>query len=217
MVTIKPSKQRRMVHQAPDHVRYKMFAAPLSDPLIASQGVKTLPVRSGDTIRVMRGDHKGFEGKITRVSRREYRVYVEGLTREKTDGTAVFVALHPSKVMITTLNLDDKWRKKIIERKKGVAEKAEKAKPARRKAPEKIIGAPQPVPKPLKIEGKKVAKEEVAVKEEPKKAVGPRRKTTRKRAPKQEAVKEPEEEEPKTKPKRTRSKRKAAEKSEGGE
>jgi large subunit ribosomal protein L24 len=67
----------------------------------------------------MRGDHKGFEGKITRVERKEYRIYVEGLRREKVDGTTISVPIHPSKVMITDLNLEDKWRRQILERKKG--------------------------------------------------------------------------------------------------
>lgn len=205
MLTTKPSKQRKMLHQAPDHVRYKMFAAPLSDPLIASQGIKTLPVRSGDTIRVMRGDHKGFEGKVTRVNRREYRVYVEGLTREKVDGTTVFVALHPSKVMITNLNLDDKWRKKIIERKKGTEKKGKKEKPMRKKVPEKVMETPTPAAKSMEIE------------EKPKKAVRRPRKPAEKRVTKKETVKEPEKERPKARQKRSRTKREGIEKSEGGE
>ncbi|MDQ7033234.1 MAG: 50S ribosomal protein L24 [Desulfonauticus sp.] len=114
----KPSKQRKRLYQAPDHIRHKLMAAPLSPGLKASHNVKSLPVRKGDTVRIMRGDHKGFEGKITRVDRKNYRIYVEGLTREKVDGTTIFVPIHPSKVMITKLNLDDKWRKKVLERKK---------------------------------------------------------------------------------------------------
>ncbi|MEX2689585.1 MAG: 60S ribosomal protein L26, partial [Candidatus Njordarchaeum guaymaensis] len=31
-------------------------------------------------------------------------------------GSTIFIPIHPSKVMITKLNLSDKWRKKIIER-----------------------------------------------------------------------------------------------------
>lgn len=116
--TTKPTKQRKLLYQAPDHIRYKHFAAALSQKLKASHGINALPVRSGDTVKIMRGDHKGFEGKITRVDRQAYRVFVEGLTSEKVDGTAVFVPIHPSKVMITNLNLDDKWRKAILERKK---------------------------------------------------------------------------------------------------
>lgn len=101
-------------------------------------------MRTGDTVKVMRGDNKGFEGKITRVDRRKYRVYVEGLTREKVDGSAIFVPVHPSKVMITNLNLDDKWRKKIIQRRKEAQEKlaaeiAEKPKKKAEKAGVEIV------------------------------------------------------------------------------
>ncbi|MEM2561334.1 MAG: 50S ribosomal protein L24 [Candidatus Bathyarchaeia archaeon] len=114
----KPSKQRKRLFQAPDHIRYKHLSAPLSPELRKEHGIQSLPVRSGDTVRVMRGDYKGFEGKVLRVDRKEYRIYIEGLTREKVDGTTVLVPIHPSKVMITKLNLDDKWRKNILERKK---------------------------------------------------------------------------------------------------
>jgi large subunit ribosomal protein L24 len=121
----KPTKQRKMLYQACDHLRRKFLAAPLSPELRKSKGIKTLPVRKGDAVRIMRGDHKGFEGKIARIDRKKYRIYVEGLTREKVDGTTIFVPLHPSKVMIKNLNLDDGWRKKILERKKLAPEKIE--------------------------------------------------------------------------------------------
>jgi len=83
----------------------------------------------------MRGDYKGFEGKVTRVDRGEYRIFVEGVTREKVDGSTALIPIHPSKVMITRLNLDDKWRREILKRKGGVAEKAELAE-------EKIVEEP---------------------------------------------------------------------------
>jgi len=114
--TSKPSKQRKLVYQAPDHSRRKLFSALLSPQLRASHGTKNFPVRNGDTVRIMRGDHKGFEGKITKMGRAECRIYVEGLTREKVDGTAISVPIHPSKVTITSLVLDDKWRKKALEK-----------------------------------------------------------------------------------------------------
>jgi ribosomal protein L24 len=60
------------------------------------------------------------------------------VTREKVDGTQTPVPIHPSKVMITRLNLDDKWRKKILKR-KGVNEKAEisKEEPPKKEAKKK--------------------------------------------------------------------------------
>jgi large subunit ribosomal protein L24 len=121
-----PTKQRKMVYGAPDHVRHRLLAGHLSRSLRDSHGVRSLAVRTGDTVRVMRGDHRGVEGKITRVDLTKYRVYVEGLTREKVDGTTVFIPIHPSKVVVTHLNLEDKWRKKILETKKERRSKLEK-------------------------------------------------------------------------------------------
>jgi large subunit ribosomal protein L24 len=207
----KPTKQRKMQYEAPAHVRHRLLAAHLSKDLRTSHQIKSLPVRSGDTVRIMRGDHRGVEGKITRVDLAKYRIYVEGLTREKVDGTPVFLPVHPSKVVITNLNLDDKWRKKILETKKE-----------RRKTPEKAAEKPEaiPVEKPIEaIEVEKTVEEKPAPKEKtPRKRITrKKRKTPTKRVSektKPEAV--PTEKEEKTRPKRKvkRSKRKTAKKTE---
>jgi large subunit ribosomal protein L24 len=126
MKTTKPTKQRKRLYQAPLNERYKRFSAPLSSKLKESHGTNSVPVRNGDTVMIMRGDRKGSEGKVTQINRKKYRIFIEGATREKVDGTSIPVPIHPSKVMITRLNLDDKWRKKILER-KGVTEEAEVA------------------------------------------------------------------------------------------
>jgi ribosomal protein L24 len=72
----------------------------------------------------VRGDRKGFEGKVSGVDRTKYRIFVEGVTREKVDGTTMLIPIHPSKVTITRLNLDDKWRRKTL-KKEGISEEAE--------------------------------------------------------------------------------------------
>lgn len=74
-------------------------------------------MKTGDSVRIMRGDRKGFEGKITRVDRGNYRIFIEGVTREKVDGSTVQIPIHPSKVMLTNLDLDDKWRRETMKRK----------------------------------------------------------------------------------------------------
>ena len=129
-----PGKQRKKLFNAPAHLRHKLMAAPLSNELAASRGAKTLPVRKGDTVRIQRGDNKGFEGKVSRVDTKEYRIYIEGFTREKVDGTNIFLPIHPSKVQIRNLNLDDKWRKDIILGRKKEIEKPEKKEKAKSKA-----------------------------------------------------------------------------------
>ena len=212
----KPGKQRKSLYNAPAHLRHKFMAVPLSPELISSKGTKALPVRKGDTVRVMRGDHKGFEGKVSRIDLKRYRIFIEGLTREKVDGTNIFVSVHPSKVMIKNLKLDDKWRKGIVERKKElelpkkekevvkIAEKppkkaveAKKAKAVKKKA----VVQEKPAEKATKPARKEVQKKSVAKKKKEKKT---KEKETAKKEEKQKAAKKP------------RAKRKTASKTEGG-
>ena len=207
MQTLKPGKQRKMLYQAPDHKRHKHFGAHLSPELQASQKVKTLPVRSGDTVRVVRGDHKGFEGKVSRIDSNKYRIYIDGLTREKVDGSSIFVPVHPSKIVIKSLVLDDKWRKKIIERKRATHKKVEKA-------------AEKPKREPVEIK-KEITEEKAEEKVETERAKEEKPSGRKKRAlrkpkaanTKEEAVTKKEE---KPKEKKARTKRKSAKKSEGG-
>jgi len=138
--TTQPRKQRKMLYQGPAHLRHKTLSAPLSPSLKASHKVNSVPIRSGDTVRVMRGDRKGTEGKVTRIDQKKYRIFIEGITREKVDGTTTLIPIHPSKLMITSLNLDDKWRRKSL-KVEAVAEEAEKPeapkKERKRKKPQK--------------------------------------------------------------------------------
>jgi large subunit ribosomal protein L24 len=64
----------------------------------------------------MRGEFAGHEGKVVEVDMKKIRIYVEGVTRRKADGTEVYVPIHPSNVMIIELGEVDEVRKKILER-----------------------------------------------------------------------------------------------------
>ena len=120
-VSRQPRKVRKKYYNKPLHNRHKDMRAPLSPELRAEYGIKKLPVRKGDTVVIMRGSFKGHEGKVVRVDLKRRRVFVEGATRTKADGSEIFVPIHPSKVMITKLDLSDKLRKRIIERIRGGA------------------------------------------------------------------------------------------------
>lgn len=120
------------------------FSARLSPGLVKEYNVRSMPIRKGDTVIVARGIFKDIEGKITRVDREKAAVYVEGVTREKSDGNTIFVPIHSSKVIITKLNLDDDWRRDIIERKafKPPAEAVEKPKTrTRKRSPKKTASS----------------------------------------------------------------------------
>jgi large subunit ribosomal protein L24 len=206
-----PRKQRRRFHNAPAHLRHKFMAAPLSPELISSKGAKTLPVRKGDTVRVMRGDHTGFEGKVSRVDLKRYRIFLEGLTREKVDGTNIFVSVHPSKVMIKNLKLEDKWRKAIVEGK-------EELELPKEKKVEKVVEKPPKKAKAVKAKKGKSAEEKAVVPEKPaKKAPKASKKKVQKPAAKKKKEEKPAKKEKKPKEaKKPRAKRKTTSKTEGG-
>jgi large subunit ribosomal protein L24 len=208
-----PSKQRKMHFNAPAHIRHKFMSAPLSKELAASKGTKTLPVRKGDTVRIQRGDNKGFEGKISRVDTKAYRIYIEGLTREKVDGTNIFLSTHPSKVQIRNLNLDDTWRKDILTRKKGVEkpERTEKPKVKPAKA-EKTQPKVEETKEEKPVEAPQM--EEEAAPEVAKENPAPAKKTAAKKPAVKTATskKAPAEKEAAPKP---RAKRKASENTQG--
>ncbi len=127
-----PKKQRKIFFNLPLHQRWHLLNAPLAPELRKELGIKRLPVRKGDIVRIMRGDWKGHEGKVVDVDLKRCRIYVEGVTIRKADGTEVFYPIHPSNVMIVKLGSIDEVRKKIIERRRKAREelvKMGKAKP----------------------------------------------------------------------------------------
>ena len=125
-LTTKPSKQRKYLYQAAAHRVRKLLSAPLSEELRTAQGRRSYPVRRGDTVKIVRGDFAGIEGKVATVDTRRQRLFVEGVSREKVAGTSTNVSVHSSKVMITKLNLDDKWRAESVKISAGTkTEKAE--------------------------------------------------------------------------------------------
>ena len=120
--TLKPGKQRKLAFNAPSHIRRKLLAAPLSSGLRERYGARSFPVKKGDTVKILRGDFSGIEGKVSETNTEQARIFVEGVTREKVSGTSTKVSVHVSKVMITNLNLDDKWRAQSLERRKRTRE-----------------------------------------------------------------------------------------------
>lgn len=115
----KPKKQRKFMRTAPLHLRRKLMASHLSAELKKQYNTRSMPVRKGDDVVVMRGRFKKRSGKIARLDTKKYRVYIEGIMVKRTDGTERQAPLHSSKLKITKLNLQDKKRVKALKRKGG--------------------------------------------------------------------------------------------------
>jgi large subunit ribosomal protein L24 len=91
------------------------FGSQLSPELKERHGKRSARPRVGDTVKIVRGEFKDIEGKITRVDPTAGLVMVEGVTREKLKGGTSPVPIHSSNVVITALALEDKLRKRKLE------------------------------------------------------------------------------------------------------
>jgi len=113
----KPSTVRKQQKNAPIHIRRKYLSAPLSPTLKTQYGTRTLTVVENDTVSITKGDRKLAEGKVLRVNTNNGKLYIEGITRTRLDGSTVQLPVRAENVMITKLNLDDNRRKAVLERK----------------------------------------------------------------------------------------------------
>ena len=120
--TRKPSTARRNMYNAPNHKKRKYLSAPLSPNLRAEYGTRSMPVIADDTVSITKGDRKLAEGRVLRVNTKDLKIYVEGVTRTRQDGSTVQIPIRAENVMITRLNLDDVRRRDILERKSFSAE-----------------------------------------------------------------------------------------------
>lgn len=75
-----------------------------------------MPVRRDDTVVITKGDRRMTEGQVTRVDLGRGRLFIEGVTRQRLDGSTVQMPVRAENVMIMRLSLDDERRRKILER-----------------------------------------------------------------------------------------------------
>ncbi len=84
--------------------------ARLTKELSTKYNTRSLRVRKGDKVIVLRGQFKKKEGLVERLDIARERVFIAGVEFEKKNGSKVSYPVHPSNVMITTVVDDDKRR-----------------------------------------------------------------------------------------------------------
>ena len=141
---VKPTKMRnRMLFQATLQTRSKQMGSALSKDLQKKYGKKSARVVEGDSVTILRGEFKGVDGKISKISTQKSSVAIDGVKKEKTKGDKFDVYIHTSNLVITSLNSDDKWRMAKLEGKdprkqpKETTTKENKAEPKVEKEVEK--------------------------------------------------------------------------------
>jgi large subunit ribosomal protein L24 len=106
-----PRKQRKFIAKAPLHIKRKMLSIRLSKDLIKKHEQKNIVARKGDIVKIMKGNFKKKQGKITEIKLKTSKIYVEGIQVKKMDGSKANVPLKAPNLQIIELNLNDKKRK----------------------------------------------------------------------------------------------------------
>lgn len=140
-----------MIYRATYGTRSKQLGSTLSDDLRKKYGKRSVRIVEGDSIKIIRGEFKGVDGKVGKVSVENNSIAVEGVKKEKTKGEKFDVYIHSSNVIITGLNTEDKRRIARLEGKKPVkSEPKEEIK--EEKSEKKVKETPKKAKKEVKEE-----------------------------------------------------------------
>lgn len=131
-----PRKKRKYLANAPLHIREKFISATLSKELRKTYGRRSVEVRKGDEVKIMRGKFSKKQGKILSVDRKKSRAKIEGIQITKKDGAKVEVGIHTSNLKIISLNTDDKKRLKKMKVEKTNEDKTKNVKENKQTKPE---------------------------------------------------------------------------------
>ena len=155
---MKPTKMRnKMIYRATYTTKSKQLGSALSKDLHKKYGKRSVRVIEGDSIRIVRGEYKGVDGKISKISTQKNSVSIEGIKKEKTKGDKFDVYIHTSNLVVTSLNTGDKWRMARLEGKdpRKQPKDAPKEKPAKEETVEKVSKETKEVKKTEKKEDEK--------------------------------------------------------------
>ena len=119
--------RNKQIYRATNQFRGKQAGSHLSKQLRQKYGQRSVRILNGDTVKVIRGEFKGVDGKVVKVSTAKHTIAIEGIKKQKRKGDKIDVYIDSSNVVITNLNTDDKWRTARLEKKPKEKIKTEKA------------------------------------------------------------------------------------------
>jgi large subunit ribosomal protein L24 len=111
------------------------MGASLDKKLREKYGMRSVEIRKGDDVKVMRGKFAKKTGKVGKVDVGNSRIQIDGLQRAKKGGEKVETWFHPSNVKIVVLDDSDNKRFKRKDIKKEVEKKVEEKKTAPKGVP----------------------------------------------------------------------------------
>lgn len=116
---MKPTKVRNyQIYRATYTTRSKQLGSHLSKDLQKKYGKRSIRITLGDTVKVVRGEYRGVDGKVSKIEMVGSSIAIEGIKKEKSRGEKFDILIPASNVVVTGLNLDDHWRKTKLQGKK---------------------------------------------------------------------------------------------------
>ena len=123
MSSKQPRKQRLARYTAPYHRRHREMSSPIDKGLRErqlSRGFmypRAMPVKKGDRVMIVRGEGKSKSATaVSLVDRKARKVYVEGFTYFKSDGTELQRPIDASNLVIINPDWSDIRRRKVLNR-----------------------------------------------------------------------------------------------------
>jgi large subunit ribosomal protein L26e len=122
-IASKRRTQRKLQLGAPSSVKRKLMSSHLNKSLREQYKIRSLPIKRGDEVKILKGKGKGKTGKVVQVYRKRNVIYVDKVQRDKQNGQTVFLPIKPSYCLIEKL-LINKDRTKTIEKRAAINLKA---------------------------------------------------------------------------------------------
>jgi large subunit ribosomal protein L24 len=158
-----PRRQRKAVYEASTFERRVLMTVPLSREYRRRFRRRSVPVRKGDTVRVMSGSFVGREERVAKIDRRGYTVTLDNVTLKTGEAKLKPLPIRTSHLVITKLNLADPWRRRTLQLREADVTPEERG-----DAPETPEAEPVPAPSSTeKDEAPKDATTEAPAKEKP--------------------------------------------------
>jgi len=128
----KPSMQRKALYEISNHQVSPIMTVPMDKSLQEEYGIKRIPLRKDDFVRVVKGEFNGIEGKVLTLDKKTRKITIEECTLQKKDGNNYFVPISVANIVITKFTMKknklDAWRQKMIDRKQKLEEVSTDAK-----------------------------------------------------------------------------------------
>lgn len=109
-----PRRQRKALYTASSFQRRRRMTVPLSRDLRRRFHARSLPLRKGDTVRVLSGSFVGREERVAKVDRRGYSVILDNVTLKTGEEKLKPLPIRTMHLVITRLNLSDPWRRRAL-------------------------------------------------------------------------------------------------------